>query len=114
MFPDSKIAEKQTINRKKIKLIIENVLLKTINSIIINRMRNKFSISIDSSRDISNKNELIIAVRYFDPEKFQIRDVIYEIIEMNQTKSNKIFESTKKLLKEDNITLFISHIINDR
>jgi len=77
-------------------------------------MRNKFSISIDSSRDISNKNELIIAVRYFDPEKFQIRDVIYEIIEMNQTKSNKIFESTKKLLKEDNITLFISHIINDR
>ena len=77
-------------------------------------MRNKFSISIDSSRDISNKNELIIAVRYFDPEKFQIRDVIYEIIEMNQTKSNKIFESTKKLLKEDNITLFIYHIINDR
>jgi len=60
-------------------------------------------LSIDASRDVANKNELIIAVRYFDPEAHKILDVVYEVIEQNQTKSQQIFESIKNLFQINNI-----------
>ena len=69
MFPDSKIAHQVILNRKKTKAIIENVLVKTIEYNIVENMRKIFSISIDGSRDISNKKELMIAVHYFDLDK---------------------------------------------
>ena len=49
-----------TLNRKKTKAIIENVLLKTIEYKVVENMRKLFSISIDGSRDISNKMKLLL------------------------------------------------------
>ena len=93
MFNDSKIAQKITINRKKTKRIIEDVLLKTIEASMICNLRRVFSFSIDCSRDCSNTNQMILAVHYFDENQFKFVHSIFEIFEQNQTKGQLIFQT---------------------
>ena len=45
MFEDSKIASKLIINKKKAKKIIEDVLLKTVESSMITNLKKRFSFS---------------------------------------------------------------------
>ena len=103
MFMDSKTAEKMIINRQKTKKIIEDVILKTIRADVISQMKQLFSISVDSSRDISNCNEIIIAAHYFDVKIKRMRHIVYEVLEQNQTKVPQIFNSIKKQLEYDHI-----------
>lgn len=59
---------------------------------------------IDSSRDISNVNEMIIPARYFDEDKLKICNIVYEILEQNKTKSKDIYTSLIEVLKKNFIT----------
>ena len=47
---------------------------------------------LDFSRDVSNANEFVIAVRYFDEENSKIITTVLEVLEQNQTKSNILFD----------------------
>jgi len=81
-------------------------------------MKNLCSVSIDSSRDVSNKNELIIACHYYDSDEKQIKHVVYDILEQNQTKSEEIFKAIKDQFQIDgvkfsNIVSFMSDNANE-
>jgi len=65
-FLDSTIAQKMTINRDKVKKLIEQVLLGAIRHKKYKNMRRSCSLMFDFSRDISNKNEFVIATTYYD------------------------------------------------
>ena len=50
-------------------------------------------------RDISNKNELMIAAPFFNEDKNEVKRVVFQIIEQNDTKAKKIYESLKEVLE---------------
>ena len=58
---------------------------------------------IDGSRDISNSNELILAVRYFDEEQLRISNAVYDIFEQNQTKATEIYKSIQTAFEKDKV-----------
>jgi len=58
---------------------------------------------IDSSRDISNSNELIIAARFFDEEKNKISSIVVDILEQNQTKSKDLHKAIDSVLENNSI-----------
>ena len=61
------------------------------------KMKIIFSIMIDGSRDVSNKNELIIAVQYYDILANKIHTVVFDMIEQNNTTSQKLYETVCEL-----------------
>ena len=103
MFVDSKIAEKIVIYRQKTKKIVEDVLLKKINFDLIQKMRQSFSLSLDCSRDCSNKNQFVLAVHYFDEKDLKFMHVVYEIFEQNQTKGEDLYKTINDQFKIDRI-----------
>ena len=60
---------------------------------------------LDFSRDISNSNEFIIAVKYFDEEKVKFITTVLEVLEQNQTKSEILFQSFTTFLSEKKIKI---------
>ena len=68
MFFDSQIAHEMIINQKKVKKIIEKVILGNILHVKYRHMRKICALSIDSSRDVSNKNEMIVVSSYYDKD----------------------------------------------
>ena len=109
IFRDSKIASNFKIYRQKVKKIIEEVLMGVIHHDTRKKMKSIFSIMIDGSRDVSNKNELIIAVQYYDIPANKIQRVVFDIIEQNNTTSQKLYETVCELLKEN--SLQFAHIL---
>jgi len=100
MFCDSEIAKSMVINRLKTKKIIETVLTFALRKKKIPKMKKLFSLMLDFSRDISNKNEFMIATCYFDEESAKIMRTVYITVEQNKISGE---ESLKKLKEELNI-----------
>ncbi|KAL0104015.1 hypothetical protein PUN28_016999 [Cardiocondyla obscurior] len=66
---DSKIIKGMTMNRKKCKGIISNVLCPIETNRVVDILQNnKFSIFVDETSDISNQKWMTFLVRYVDPE----------------------------------------------
>ena len=105
MFPDSEIAQTIILNRKKVKLIIENVLLGTIVFKKLKLMKKLYSLALDFSRDVSNKNQLLIICHYFDPEYGKIRRTVYDIVEQNLLSGSDSFQTLINLLKQDGVKI---------
>jgi hypothetical protein len=80
MFQDSKIAEKTIIYRQKTKKILDDVLVRGMKIQIIKHLQKKFSIMIDSTRDISNINQLLVCAQYFDESIGKICRVVFDLI----------------------------------
>jgi len=105
MFPDSKTIPKLKINRHKTKNIIENVLLGVIQRDVNKKIKNMFTLALDHSRDISNKNEFMISVSYLEEDPvISIRRVVYEICEQNNTSSQESFATIKELFSQNKIS----------
>ena len=103
MFEDSISAKKVVLNRHKTKEIIELVLVSAVDLSRMPGIRKLTSIMIDSSRDIQNKNELILAVQYFDDSSKSIKKIVFEILEQNDTKSKQILDSLIEVFKVSQI-----------
>ena len=102
IYSDSKFASLSTINRHKTKKIIE-VFVGILGMNQMKYIKKKASFMLDFSRDISNLNEFIIAVKYFDEEKFKIITTVLEVLEQNQTKSEILFKSFTSFLSDKKI-----------
>ena len=103
MFKDSQAATKIQLYRQKVQKIVNMVLVPYIENICQKYMKNICSLMIDGSRDISNKNELMIAAPFFNEDKNEVKRVVFQIIEQNDTKAKKIYESLKEVLSEQGI-----------
>ena len=58
----------------------------------------KFSIIIDESTDISVTQ--ILAVRYFDSNKYDIVDALLDTIEVENGRAQHLYQAVKYLLKK--------------
>jgi len=74
--------------------------MKSINEKVIKGMESLFFITIDASRDISDQNELIIAVRYFDQEEFRL---FLKFLHEAKHRLKKIVKSLQDLFQIDGI-----------
>ena len=66
MYKDSKFIQTAKINSHKTKRIIDEVLMGALDMNEMKYVQKKPALMLDFSRDVSNSNEFIIAVRYFD------------------------------------------------
>jgi len=103
MFNDSKIATSMNLYRQKVQKIISMVLEPYVSNICRKYMSNVCALMVDGSRDISNRNELMIGAAYYNEEKNEIKRTVFEILEQNNTKSQKIYQSLNNLLLENKI-----------
>ena len=65
--------------------------------------RNKFSIIIDESTDISVTQVLAAVVRYFDPSRQNVIDTLLDTIAVEDGTAQGLYQAVKNLLKEKNI-----------
>ena len=65
--------------------------------------RNKFSIIIDESTDISVTQVLAVVVRYFDPSRQNVIDTLLDTIAVEDGTAQGLYQAVKNLLKEKNI-----------
>ena len=103
IFADSKTALRMKIYRQKILKILSQVLELHVQNSCQKYMKKICTLMIDGSRDIGNRNELMIGATFYDSNKNEIKRVIFEIIEQNETKSQKLYDSITKLLNENHI-----------
>jgi len=69
----------------KSKRILTNVLEAYVQNQCVKDMKTICTFMIDFSRDVSNKNQLIIAATIYESEKNKIKRVVFEILEQNNT-----------------------------
>ena len=64
-------------------------------------MKKLCSISLDYSRDRSNKNCFALAATYFEEKVHTIKRVVYELIEQNKTSAADALKSVDTLFQSD-------------
>ncbi|XP_070526469.1 protein FAM200A-like [Cardiocondyla obscurior] len=93
---DSKIIKGMTMNRKKCKGIISNVLCPIETNRVVDILQNnKFSIFVDETSDISNQKWMTFLVRYVDPEMLDSRSQLVKLINIDAKNSSaeKLFDA---------------------
>jgi len=93
---DSKIIKGMTMNEKKCKGIISNVLCPIETNRVVDILQNnKFSIFIDETSDISNQKWMTFLVRYVDPETLDSRSQLVKLINIDAKNSSaeKLFDA---------------------
>ena len=93
------------INRKKTKDIIETVITFAIRKKKVRFMKKLYLLMIDHSRDISNKNEFMIATTYFDEILGKIRRTVYIVVEQNKTSGEAAYNKLISEFNTDSIKL---------
>jgi len=58
---------------------------------------------LDESKDISSKEILLLYIRYFSQESFNIREVFFTLFELNKTDATTIFNIVKTFLENNNL-----------
>ncbi|KAE8746828.1 hypothetical protein FOCC_FOCC006465, partial [Frankliniella occidentalis] len=83
---DSEIVKRMTLDHTKCTAIVKNVLRKTEKENLIAILKKvKFSILVDESTDAGQKKNMVILVRYTDPETGKITVPLLSIIELDAT-----------------------------
>ena len=103
MLRDSEIGKSINLHRHKTKYMIQKVFLGSIIFKRIQFMRKIHVLMIDGSRDISNNNQIIIACRFFNEIEGRIKNLVYEVLEINHSKAIDIYHELKKFFNEDRI-----------
>ena len=121
---DSVILKNSYLNRQKVSLIITNVIAPTQKERLGDILKNhKFSVLIDESTDITVQQSICIVVRYWDEEREEVHDSLWDLVavfdgdENCKADSESIFNKVIKTFKEvdvpiDNITAFCSDTCN--
>jgi len=104
VFKDSQTANKIKIYRQKVQKILSEVLEPFVSKNNVKYMRKNCCLLIDGSRDVSNRNELIIAASYYNEESNEIKRVVFEVIEQNNTTAQNLYETLKALLQINRIS----------
>lgn len=102
---DSKVAKHVSLKRTKCTQIIKNVFSKTVEENIVNDIKkNKFSIYLDESTDISNTKLLAVLVKYFSNGKLQTQ--MLDLIPINADNGTALglFTLFKNSLNKLNLT----------
>ena len=103
-FSDSKIASKLSMKQTKISYIMQDGVAFHEKLEVANiHRRNKFSITIDESTDISVIQVLAVVVRYFDPSRQNVLDTLLDTITEEDGTAQGLYQAVKNLLKEKNI-----------
>ena len=103
-FPDSQIASKLSTKQTKISYVMQDGIAFHEKLEVANMCRrNKFSIMIDESTDISVTQVLAVVVRYFDPNKHNVVDTLLDTVAVENGTAQGLFQAVKCLLKEKNI-----------
>ena len=105
MFMDSQIASQIVTNRHKVEKIITMVLAPALRSQRKQHLQKLYSLSIDFSRDVSNKNNFLIVATYFQNEKCCIMREVYKVVEHNFTSGFETYQKLRKILEDDRIDL---------
>lgn len=104
--PDSKIATKMTMKKTKLSYTIQDGIAfheqMTMDDIC---RRQKFSIIIDESTDISVTQVLAIVVRYFDTNKQNVVDALLDTVTVEYGTAKALYDAVKETLKSRNIPL---------
>jgi hypothetical protein len=101
-FPDSHIAKKLKIKRKKSTQLTIGVLGPAAKLEVVKFIReNPFSLIVDESTDISLKKCFAILVRYFKGNK--VHDSLLDFIEVEAATAEGLYQCIKKVLDENNI-----------
>ena len=103
MFTDSEIASQIVTNRDKMEKLVSKVLAPALQSARKQHLQKLYSLSIDFSREISNKNNFLILVTYFQNETCSINREVYKVIEHNFTKGLETFNVLRKTLQDDRV-----------
>ena len=83
MFPDSIIAQKMTLKRSKASYVMQHGIAHHERQRLISKcQRQKFSVIIDESTDVSVSQILAVVVRYFDEEKCEVVDSLLDLVEV--------------------------------
>ncbi|KAJ8954327.1 hypothetical protein NQ314_007131 [Rhamnusium bicolor] len=106
--PDSKIASKLKIKRKKATQLIK-ILIGPSNKdeLILDLKENYFSIILDETTDISTSKCLAVIARYYKNNK--ILDRFFILVEIENSTANGLFQAIKGMLTKYNIPF--KHVI---
>ncbi|GFN80995.1 proteinral transcription factor ii-i repeat domain-containing protein 2 [Plakobranchus ocellatus] len=104
--PDSKIAQKLSLKRTKLSYTIQDGIAfhEKLNITDICR-KQKFSIIIDESTDISVTQVLAIVCRYFDMNQQNVVDALLDAITVENGTAQGLYEAVKQTLQDRNIPL---------
>ena len=67
--------------------------------------KNKFSLMIDESTDISVSQILAVMVRYYDKNKLKVTDALLDILEVEDASAEGLYKAVKKLFQSKDIPL---------
>jgi hypothetical protein len=100
-FPDSNVAKELSCSRTKTTDIIKNVIGPYVRKNIASHLReSKFSIIIDETTDVSTKQSLVIAVRFFNDKLNKVNDCHFALVVVNSATANDIFLSIADVFKK--------------
>lgn len=103
-FPDSKIAAKVMMKRKKATQILTGIIgPENKNELIEDLKNNYFSIIIDETNDISTVKCLVILTRYL--KNGSIMDRFYDVLHVKSCSAEDLFNSICSSFKESNVPL---------
>ena len=106
MFPDSKIAQAMTIKRTKASYVMQHGVAREEKLAVVETCRKqKFSLIIDESTDISVSQILAIAVRFYDEEKQKVLDVLLDAVEVEDGTGEGLYIAVTNLLRSFGIPL---------
>ena len=100
-------------NRKSGYEIVQHIS-ETIREKIVKSLQNclYFGITIDSSSDISNHENLAVSIRFLD-ENNKIRDIFMKLIELEKKDANTVYNKLKKFLNETGLFYKLVGIATD-
>lgn len=105
-FPDSKIAQKISLQRTKLSYLIQDGIAYEEKRTVTEYCRKqKFSIIIDETTDISVTQILAIVVRYFDFKREVVVDNLLDSVEVEDGTAAGLYKAVKTLLNQRNIPL---------
>lgn len=67
--------------------------------------KNKFSLMIDESTDVSVSEILAVMVRYYDKNKWKVTDALLDILEVEDASAEGLYKVVKKLFQSKDIPL---------
>jgi hypothetical protein len=104
IFPGSNIAQRMKLKRSKASSVMQYGIAHNERQHIVSICRNqKFSVIIDDSTDVSVTQILAVVVRYFDFDKSQVVDSLFDLVEVEDSSSDGLFTAFSKLMTDNAI-----------
>lgn len=103
-FPDSEIAKKLSFKRTKLSYIIQDGIAYH-EKLELNEVcrKQKFSLIIDESTDVSVTQVLAIVIRYFDLIKLDVVDALLDTVVVENGSAAGLFNAVQTVFQERNI-----------